>query len=62
MNTSKQVPNSPILRINHELKSIVVNKGRIHKELRHFKVLFEISLNWTMNCGEKLGISIFLER
>ena len=27
---SKQVPNSPILRNNHELDSLVLNKGQIH--------------------------------
>ena len=31
----KIFPNSPILRINHELDSIKVNKGRIHGELRY---------------------------
>ena len=33
---SKQVPKSPILINNHELDSIEVNKGQIHKELRFF--------------------------
>ena len=30
----KKLPNSLIISNNHELNSIVVNKGRIHKELR----------------------------
>ena len=29
---SKQLPNSPILKINHKLDSIEVKKGRIHRE------------------------------
>ena len=33
---SKIILNSPILRDNHEFDSIVVNKGRIHGELRYF--------------------------
>ena len=33
---SKHLPNSPILKINHKLNSIEVNKGRIHEELRYF--------------------------
>ena len=31
---SKLIPNSPILSNNDELKSIAVNKGRFHEELR----------------------------
>ena len=30
---SKQSPNLPMLRIIHKLRGIMVNKGRIHKEL-----------------------------
>ena len=37
---SKQVPNSPILRNNHEIDSIVVNKGRIHGELRYYLFIY----------------------
>ena len=33
---SKQSPNIPILRIIHELRGIMVNKGRIHRELGKF--------------------------
>ena len=33
---SKIIPNLPILRINHEFKGIMVNKGRIYRELRIF--------------------------
>ena len=33
----KQSPNLPILRLIHELKGIMVNKGRIHEELRKFE-------------------------
>ena len=33
---SKQLPNSPIFRNNYELDSIMVNKGRIHGEIREF--------------------------
>ena len=33
---SKLMPNSPILRLNHELNSIMVNKGQIHGEIREF--------------------------
>ena len=40
--TSKHLPNSPILKINHEIDSIEVNKGRIFRELRYFYVFFEI--------------------
>ena len=32
----KKNPNSPILRFNHEFISIMVNKGRIHRELGNF--------------------------
>ena len=32
----KIIPNLPILRINHEFKGIMVNMGRIHRELRNF--------------------------
>ena len=39
---SKQSPNLSILRIIHELKGIMVNKGQIHKELGKFLM---ISLN-----------------
>ena len=35
-NFSKIILNIPILRNNYELKSIVVNKGRIHGEVRYF--------------------------
>ena len=31
---SKQLPISPILSNNYQLRSIVVNKDRIHRELR----------------------------
>ena len=37
---SKIIPNLPILGINHELKGIMVNKGRIHRELRYFREIF----------------------
>ena len=37
---SKIKPNLPILGINHELSGIMVNKGRIHKELRYFRDIF----------------------
>ena len=33
---SKIIPNLPILRINHEFKGIMVNMGRINKELNNF--------------------------
>ena len=59
---SKHLSNSLILKINHELNSIVMNKGRIHGELMYFEVLFKIRSNQTMNLGEKLGILIDLRR
>ena len=37
---SKIKPNLPILGINHELSGIMVNKGRIHMELRYFRDIF----------------------
>ena len=37
---SKIKPNLPIWGINHELKGIMVNKGRIHRELRYFRDIF----------------------
>ena len=37
---SKIIPNLPILGIYNELKGIMVNKGRIHKELRCFREIF----------------------
>ena len=37
---SKIIPNLPIWGINHELKGIMVNKGRIHRELRYFREIF----------------------
>ena len=36
----KLIPNSPILWNNHELRSIVVNKGRIHGEIRKLWEVF----------------------
>ena len=33
---SKQSPNLLIQRLIHELKGIIVNKGRIHRELGKF--------------------------
>ena len=33
----KIIPNLPILRINHEFKGIMVNMGRIYRELRNFQ-------------------------
>ena len=39
---SKQLPNSPILKNNYELDSIMVNKGQIHEELKYFLGVFEI--------------------
>ena len=56
-NTSKSFPNSPILKINHELDSIVVNKGRVHEELTYL-----IQSNRTMKWDEILGILIDLDR
>ena len=32
----KLIPNSPILGNKHELRGIVVNKGRIHREIGEF--------------------------
>ena len=46
---SKQVQNSPMLRNNHELDSLVVNKGRIHGELRHFQGVFQNLSNRMIN-------------
>ena len=34
---SKQSPNLPILRLIHELKGVMVNKGQIHRELGNFE-------------------------
>ena len=40
---SKQLPNSPILRNNHELDNIMVNKGQVHKDLKeYFLGVFEM--------------------
>ena len=39
---SKFSPNLPILKIIHDLRGIMVNKGSIHRELRKFLM---ISLN-----------------
>ena len=36
IDVSKQGPNAPILRNNHELDSLVMNKGQNYKELRYF--------------------------
>ena len=36
----KKLPNSSILRNNSELDSTMVNKGRIHGELRYFLSFF----------------------
>ena len=44
-NRVKTIPNSPILRNNQELWSILVNKGRIHGELRYFQGVFQILIN-----------------
>ena len=37
---SKINPNLPIWGIKSELKGIMVNKGRIHRELRYFRDIF----------------------
>ena len=37
---SKIIPNLPILGIKSELKGIMVNKGRIRRELRNFRDIF----------------------
>ena len=37
---SKIKPTLPIWGINHELNGIMVNKGRIHRELRYFRDIF----------------------
>ena len=37
---SKIKPNLPILGIYNELSGIMVNKGRIHRELRYFRDIF----------------------
>ena len=34
---SQTIPNSSILRNNHELKSIMVNQGQIHEEVTYFQ-------------------------
>ena len=36
----KIIPNLPIWGIKSELKGIMVNKGRIHRELRYFRDIF----------------------
>ena len=59
---SKLIPNSPILSNYHELRSIVVNKGQIHREIGNFEIAFEIRSNRMIKCGEKLGKFIDLER
>ena len=41
---SKIIPNSPILRNNHELNSIVVNKGQMYGELRYFRGIYSNSI------------------
>ena len=45
----KKFPNSPILRYNHELRSIVVNKVESTENQGIFEKLFEIRSNRTMN-------------
>ena len=37
---SKINPNLPIWGIKSELKGIMVNKGRIHREFRYFRNIF----------------------
>ena len=37
---SKIIPNLPIWGIKSELKGIIVNKGRIHRDLRYFREIF----------------------
>ena len=37
---SKIIPNLLILGIYNELRGIMVNKGRIHRELRYFRDIF----------------------
>ena len=39
---SKTITNAPILRNNHKLRSIVVNKGQIQGKYGIFEKLFEI--------------------
>ena len=36
MHVKKKLPSSPVLRFNQELISIIVNKCRIHGEIREF--------------------------
>ena len=46
---SKIIPNLPIWGIKRELRGIMVNTGRIHRELGIFEISFGIWSNWTMN-------------
>ena len=48
--------------INHELTSIIVNKGQIHGALGYFLDVFKIWSNQMINRCEKLGKLEFLER
>ena len=59
---SKHLPNSVILKINYEVRSIVVNKDWIHKDLRYFLCILWNLINRTMKWGGELGILIDLER
>ena len=54
----KQLVNLPILCLNQELISIMVNKGQIHAEIREY---FMYSLN-SFKLDNKLGILVNLER
>ena len=59
---SKLMPNSPNLRLNHELRGKVVNKGQIHGEIREFWDIFWNSIKSDNKWGDKLGKLIYLER
>ena len=54
----KEEANSLILKINHELRSIEVNKGQIYKELRYFLCILWNLIISNDEMSDKLGILI----
>ena len=50
------------VRLKSRIKSIVVNKGRIHGELRSFQGILQIRSKLDKELSEKLGILVDLER
>ena len=50
-----------MLRLNHKLISIMMNKGQIYEDLGYFLGVLQIRSNQMTNWSEKLEILVYLE-